>query len=135
MMTNPEKALKMLESLHQTGVQISIDDFGSGYSSLSYIKKLPTDEIKIDKSLIFDLSEHKDDQVIIKTTIEMCHALGFQVVAEGVENQKSMDILHQLDCDLIQGYFLSPPLPFDKLRSWLHSTSDNQGNHATSTSA
>jgi EAL domain-containing protein (putative c-di-GMP-specific phosphodiesterase class I)/GGDEF domain-containing protein len=132
MMTHPEKSLLMLENLHQIGVRISIDDFGSGYSSLSYIKRLPTDEIKIDKSLVFDLSERLSDQIIIKTTIEMCHAIGFKVVAEGVENQKILDILNNIDCDLIQGYFLSPPLPFEKLIPWLESGKRVSNNQASS---
>lgn len=119
MMEDPLKALQVLEELSHAGVRLSIDDFGTGYSSLAYIKKLPADEIKIDKSLIFDLTGKKNDQVIIKTTIEMCHCLGFTIIAEGVESQQVIDILKELKCDVIQGYYISPPLPIDKLKRWL----------------
>lgn len=124
MMEDPLKALQVLEDLSQPGVRLSIDDFGTGYSSLAYIKKLPANEIKIDKSLVFDLTSNTDDQVIIKTTIEMCHRLGFTVVAEGVESQHIVDILKSLNCDLIQGYYISPPLPLNKLKLWLSEMDD-----------
>jgi len=124
MMEDPLKALQVLDELSQSGVKLSIDDFGTGYSSLAYIKKLPADEIKIDKSLVFDLTNNSDDQVIIKTTVEMCHRLGFTVVAEGVESQSIVDILRGLNCDLIQGYFISPPLPLNKLKLWLTDIDD-----------
>ncbi|WP_416398627.1 EAL domain-containing protein [Allohahella sp. A8] len=119
MMDNPARAREALCRLKKVGVQLSIDDFGTGYSSLSYIKKLPIDEIKIDKSLIFDLTSSSDDQVIVKTTLEMAQNLGYRVVAEGVENQEMLDILHRLDCDLIQGYFLARPMPLAALLTWL----------------
>ncbi|WP_377930844.1 EAL domain-containing protein [Alkalimarinus sediminis] len=124
MMEDPLKALQVLEGLSQPGVRLSIDDFGTGYSSLAYIKKLPANEIKIDKSLVFDLTSNIDDQVIIKTTIDMCHRLGFTVVAEGVESQHIVDILKSLNCDLIQGYYISPPLPLNKLKLWLSEMDD-----------
>ena len=124
MMEDPLKALQVLDELSKSGVKLSIDDFGTGYSSLAYIKKLPANEIKIDKSLVFDLTNNAHDQVIIKTTIEMCHRLGYIVVAEGVESQSIVDILRQLNCDLIQGYFISPPLPLSKLKLWLTDIDD-----------
>ena len=99
-------------------MQLSIDDFGTGYSSLSYINKLPIDEVKIDKSLIFDLSTGTEDQVIVKTTLDMAQNLGYRVVAEGVENQEMLDILNQLGCDTIQGYFLARPMPLAALLTW-----------------
>ena len=99
-------------------MQLSIDDFGTGYSSLSYINKLPIDEVKIDKSLIFDLSTGTEDQVIVKTTLDMAQNLGYRVVAEGVENQEMLDILKQLGCDTIQGYFLARPMPLAALLTW-----------------
>lgn len=119
MMDNPVRASEELCRLKKIGVQLSIDDFGTGYSSLSYIKKLPIDEIKIDKSLVFDLTSSADDQVIVKTTLAMAQNLGYRVVAEGVENQEMLDILHRLDCDLIQGYFLARPMPLPALLTWL----------------
>lgn len=119
MMDNPVRASEELCRLKKIGVQLSIDDFGTGYSSLSYIKKLPIDEIKIDKSLVFDLTSSADDQVIVKTTLEMAQNLGYRVVAEGVENQEMLDILNRLNCDLIQGYFLARPMPLPALLTWL----------------
>ncbi|KPQ02824.1 EAL domain-containing protein [Marinobacter sp. HL-58] len=125
MMQDPANSLAALKSLHATGIPLSIDDFGSGYSSLSYIKQLPASEIKIDRSLVTDLATEAGDRVIVRTTIEMCHSLGYSVVAEGVEKQETLDLLEQMGCDMIQGYFLSPPLPFDELTAWL----DQQPRH------
>lgn len=119
MMQDPINSLEALKSLHATGIPLSIDDFGSGYSSLSYIKQLPASEIKLDRSLVTDLTTEAGDQVIVKTTIDMCHSLGYTVVAEGVEKQETQDLLEQMGCDMIQGYLLTPPLPFDELTAWL----------------
>lgn len=119
MMQDPVNSLRALKSLHATGIPLSIDDFGSGYSSLSYIKQLPASEIKIDRSLITDLTSQAGDRVIVKTTIEMCHSLGYKVVAEGVETAETMELLDQMGCDMIQGYLLTPPLPFDEITVWL----------------
>lgn len=119
MMQDPANSLKALNSLNQAGIPLSIDDFGSGYSSLSYIKQLPASEIKIDRSLITDLSDRKEDRVIVQTTINMCHSLGYTVVAEGVEDEATLDLLSEMGCDQIQGYFLNRPLPFDETLEWL----------------
>lgn len=119
MMQDPANSLEALRSLHATGIPLSIDDFGSGYSSLSYIKQLPASEIKIDRSLVTDLATEAGGRVIVKTTIEMCHSLGYTVVAEGVEKQETLELLERMGCDMIQGYFLTPPLPFDEMTVWL----------------
>ncbi len=119
MMQDPVNSLRALDSLHTTGIPLSIDDFGSGYSSLSYIKRLPASEIKIDRSLIADLASQAGDRVIVQTTIDMCHSLGYAVVAEGVESAETMELLEKMGCDMIQGYFLTPPLPFDDITVWL----------------
>jgi EAL domain-containing protein (putative c-di-GMP-specific phosphodiesterase class I)/GGDEF domain-containing protein len=119
MMQDPVNSLKALNSLHSTGIPLSIDDFGSGYSSLSYIKQLPASEIKIDQSLITELLSQTDDRVIVRTTIEMCHSLGYRVVAEGVEDDDTLALLEEMGCDMIQGYVLTPPLPFDELTAWI----------------
>ena len=119
MMQDPANSLKALNSLHSAGIPLSIDDFGSGYSSLSYIKQLPANEIKIDRSLITDIGTHHGDRVIVQTTIDMCHSLGYKVVAEGVEDDKTAELLEGMGCDMIQGYLLTPPLPFDELVAWL----------------
>lgn len=119
MMQDPVNSLRALNSLHTTGIPLSIDDFGSGYSSLSYIKRLPASEIKIDRSLVTDLATQAGDRVIVQTTIEMCHSLGYAVVAEGVENAETMELLEKMGCDMIQGYILTPPLPYDDIVVWL----------------
>ena len=119
MMQDPVNSLRALNSLHATGIPLSIDDFGSGYSSLSYIKQLPASEIKIDRSLVTDLATQAGDRVIVQTTIEMCHSLGYAVVAEGVESEETMELLEAMGCDMIQGYILTPPLPFDEMTLWL----------------
>lgn len=119
MMQDPLNSLKALNSLHAAGIPISIDDFGSGYSSLSYIKQLPASEIKIDRSLITELSVREQDRVIVRTTIDMCHSLGYTVVAEGVEDEATLKLLDEMGCDLIQGYILTRPLRFDDMISWL----------------
>ncbi|MGC8120425.1 EAL domain-containing protein [Marinobacter sp. VGCF2001] len=119
MMQDPTNSLKALNALDEAGIPLSIDDFGSGYSSLSYIKQLPASEIKIDRSLITDLPEREQDRVIVRTTIDMCHSLGYTVVAEGVEDEQTLALLEDMGCDLVQGYFLTRPLPYDELIEWL----------------
>lgn len=119
MMQDPANALKALNSLAGSGIPVSIDDFGSGYSSLSYIKQLPASEIKIDRSLISDLATREEDRVIVQTTINMCHSLGYRVVAEGVEDEATASLLKGMGCDMIQGYLLSRPLPLEQMLCWL----------------
>ncbi len=119
MMKNPRDAIATLEQLRQLGVRIAVDDFGAGYSSLAYLRDLPAHEIKIDKSLVAAVGSHESSEAVVHTAIRMCHELGFSVVAEGVENQELMNRLQDLDCDQIQGYLLTPPLPEDKIIEWL----------------
>ncbi|MDX1756366.1 MAG: EAL domain-containing protein [Marinobacter sp.] len=119
MMLDPVNSLRALQSLNATGIPLSIDDFGSGYSSLSYIKQLPAGEIKIDRSLVSDLPTQSEDRVIVQTTINMCHSLGYQVVAEGVEDQQTQALLAEMGCDMIQGFLLTRPLPLGELLTWL----------------
>ncbi|TGN38996.1 EAL domain-containing protein [Marinobacter confluentis] len=126
MMQDPVNSLRALNSLHSTGIPLSIDDFGSGYSSLSYIKQLPASEIKIDQSLITELLSQTDDRVIVRTTIEMCHSLGYVVVAEGVEDTRTLELLKEMGCDMIQGFILTPPLPIDELVAWIEAF-DSEG--------
>lgn len=115
MMQDPANSLHALRSLDFAGIPLAIDDFGSGYSSLSYIKQLPAREIKIDRSLITDLRTHADDRVIVKTTIDMCHNLGYKVVAEGVEDEATLALLRDMGCDMAQGFVLARPQPMDSL--------------------
>lgn len=130
MMQDPANSLTALGQLNTAGIPVSIDDFGSGYSSLSYIKQLPASEIKIDRSLITDLATGAEDQVIVQTTITMCHSLGYQVVAEGVEDEITAEILRHMGCDMIQGFLLTPPLPFDEALGWLETHGRQRVNRA-----
>ena len=110
---------RTLHELKTLGTKISIDDFGTGYSSLAYLKRLPVSEIKIDRSFVTNLSTDNDDAAIVRPTISLGHNLGLEVVAEGVEDRKSYEMLTEYGCDYAQGYFISPPLPADALEAWL----------------
>jgi EAL domain-containing protein (putative c-di-GMP-specific phosphodiesterase class I)/GGDEF domain-containing protein len=124
MMDDPTRALSALQELNGLGVRLSIDDFGTGYSSLSYIKQLPVQEIKIDRSFVMEMDSHDNDIIIVKTTINMCHDLGYDVVAEGVETIQTCDRLSQMGCDYLQGYHLSRPLAFDDFVRFVKSAND-----------
>lgn len=113
-MGDPEHLPGILAQLVLSGLELSIDDFGTGYSSLSYLKKLPLSELKIDKSFVIDMDQDADNEVIVRSTIELAHNLGLRVVAEGVENQKVMQKLHKIGADIIQGFDISRPLPADE---------------------
>lgn len=110
-MTEPELALEILKELDAMGVSLSIDDFGTGYSSLSYLQQLPVDELKIDKSFVIKMGEGSNDDVIVRSTIDLAHNMKLQVVAEGVETQYAVNHLTSLGCDVMQGYFFSRPIP------------------------
>ena len=118
-MSDPESALKTLQQLSGLGTNLSIDDYGTGFSSLQYLKIMPIDEIKIDKSFVTDMVNYDDDAVIVRSIIDLSHNLGLKVVAEGVETQDVFDILEILSCDVIQGYHISRPVPSDSLEKWL----------------
>ena len=125
MMDDPTRALSALQELNGLGVRLSIDDFGTGYSSLSYIKQLPVQEIKIDRSFVMEMDSHDNDVIIVKTTINMCHDLGYDVVAEGVETIQTCDRLSQMGCDYLQGYHLSRPLAFEDFVRFVKSANDS----------
>lgn len=119
MMANPARVKSVLARLHQAGVLISIDDFGTGYSSLAYLKDMPADEVKVDRTFVRDMATNKRDACIVRSVIELGHNLGLRVVAEGVEDQVTLDLLTSWGCDLVQGYFLGHPLPAGELPTWL----------------
>jgi len=121
-MEEPEHALATLSKLSKMGIQLSLDDFGTGYSSLAYLKKLPVDEIKIDKSFIKDMELDANDTVIVRSTIALGQNLGMQVVAEGVENVEIWDLLGTLGCDASQGFYLSRPMTAAELDKWVISS-------------
>jgi len=108
------------------GVTLAIDDFGTGYSSLAYLKRLPVDELKIDKSFVTDMEKNENDAVIVRSTIDLAHNLGLKVTAEGVETQAIWDALGVLGCDQSQGYWMGRPMPADKLATWLQESGWSQ---------
>jgi diguanylate cyclase (GGDEF)-like protein len=114
-MTDPERVQKMLHRLSRRGVRLAIDDFGSGYASLSHLKELPVDVLKIDKSFVQNMGTNDEDDAIVRSTIELAHSLGLLVVAEGVESEDILERLGALGCDLAQGYCLSMPVPAAEL--------------------
>jgi diguanylate cyclase (GGDEF)-like protein len=120
MMANPKRSLKSLREISEMGIRLSIDDFGTGFSSLAYLKKLPVDELKIDKSFVMDIIRDENDFAIVKSTIDLAHNLGIKVIAEGVETREIYDTLRQLDCDAAQGFYISHPLEPGKLVEFLH---------------
>lgn len=123
-MEDPGRAEAVLTRLHALGVHIAIDDFGTGYSSLGYLKRLPVDVIKIDRSFVMDMGKDVSAYQIVKATVGLGRDLGLTTVAEGVENQGDWNRLVSLGCDLAQGYYLTPPLPPDACSAWLTSRQD-----------
>ena len=118
-MTDTKKAFDSLSKLDKMGVKLAIDDFGTGYSSLEYLKRLPVDELKIDRSFVIDMATSKNDEAIVRSTVDLAHNLGLSVVAEGVENQHSLDLLKEMGCDAMQGYFTSKPLSASEASEYL----------------
>lgn len=116
---DPDEALLVLKSIKALGVSLSLDDFGTGYSSLSYLKRFPIDTLKIDQAFIRDVKVDQEDAALVKAIIAMAHGLGMDVVAEGVEVQEQFDFLDNNNCDTIQGYLFSRPLPADELEKKL----------------
>ncbi len=115
LMDDRDRAVEVLDQFSKYGFSLSIDDFGTGYSSLAYLNRLPADELKIDKSFVQDLDTNSNNVVIVRSTIDLAHNMGIKVVAEGVENKATQKILEDLGCDIIQGYYISKPLPADEL--------------------
>jgi len=118
-MAEPGRSIPVLHHLHELGVRLAIDDFGTGYSSLSYLRRLPVDTVKIDKGFVIGMGSDAGDLAIVRAIVELCHSLRFQVVAEGVEDELSRDLLRGMGCDTAQGYLISRPLPADRLDAWL----------------
>ena len=118
-MSDPARALEIIRVIDAMGVKISIDDFGTGYSSLAYLKKLQVDELKIDRSFVLEMDKDQDNQMIVRSTIDLAHSLGMLVVAEGIETETIMKMLNGYGCDKVQGYFLCKPKPADDVTRWL----------------
>jgi EAL domain-containing protein (putative c-di-GMP-specific phosphodiesterase class I) len=117
-MDDPQRAEATLNRLYHRGYKLSIDDFGTGYSSLAYLRRLPVQELKIDKSFVMAMEREEGDAKIVRSTIDLAHNLGLSVVAEGVENAAILAQLGTLGCDEAQGYFLSKPVPLAQLQAW-----------------
>ena len=122
-MSDPARALRVLQQLHELGTQLSIDDFGTGYSSLAYLKKLPVQTLKIDYSFIRNMLEDKQDELIVESTIHLAHSLSLKVVAEGVENAALIDRLSTMGCDEAQGYHIGRPMPLAQIDEWMAESS------------
>ena len=121
MMTEPDRALPVLDDLDRLGVRIAIDDFGTGYSSLSRLRRLPVHTVKVDRSFVMSMHRDEGDDAIVRATIELARNMGHEVIAEGVERQDTWDRLGGLGCHLAQGHLLAPAMPIDICRSWLTS--------------
>jgi diguanylate cyclase (GGDEF)-like protein/PAS domain S-box-containing protein len=118
-LADPRRAAETLESLDHSGVALAIDDFGTGYSSLAYLRKLPVSQLKIDKSFVMAMSNNLEDSMIVRSTADLGHNLGLTVVAEGVEDKPTWDMLAQFGCDAAQGYYMARPMPGAELSAWL----------------
>lgn len=119
MMMNPKKSLEILNEFHQLGFGVSIDDFGTGYSSLAYLKNLPADEIKIDKSFVMNMANDKKDESIVKAAVDLAHTLDLKIVAEGVEDEETLELLTNMGCDYAQGYHMAKPMPSEEVVTWI----------------
>jgi diguanylate cyclase (GGDEF)-like protein len=117
-MDDTRVTLQVIERLSAIGVHLSIDDFGTGYSSLSYLRQLAAEELKIDRSFVFDLETSADARAIVDAVVKLAQALGLKVVAEGVETEQQQEILRQLGCNELQGYLFAKPMPPEALMLW-----------------
>jgi len=119
LMEDRERAVRVLSRLREDGVGVAIDDYGTGYSSLAYLASLPVTELKLDRTFVAAMTGSPRAEAIVTSTLQLAHALGLVLVAEGAEDQRTVDALAALGCDVVQGYHLSRPLPADELWSWL----------------
>lgn len=117
-MSDPQQVVKILTDLSDMGMSLSIDDFGTGQASLTYLKKLPVKKIKIDQSFVKDMVTNTEDRAIVEATIKLAHTLGVEVVAEGVESVEIYELLMQMGCDYVQGYYISRPIEQGQIVTW-----------------
>ncbi|MFI5099419.1 MAG: EAL domain-containing protein, partial [Actinomycetes bacterium] len=118
-MVDPDRALAVLRDLHSMGVRLSVDDFGTGYSSMAYLKILPVDELKVDRTFIRDMATNDSNTALVQSAVDLGHNLGLAVVAEGVEDGITLVALQAVGADVIQGYYTGRPMAPDILREWL----------------
>jgi diguanylate cyclase (GGDEF)-like protein len=126
-MTDPDLAVRVLRQIHDMGVRTSIDDFGTGYSSMAYLKVLPIDEIKVDRSFVMDMVTDPGNHVLVQSTVELGHNLGLSVVAEGVEDEDTLEALHRLNCDVVQGYLYARPQSSSAFTEWITTFAGAEG--------
>jgi EAL domain-containing protein (putative c-di-GMP-specific phosphodiesterase class I) len=119
LIADPDSALAILLELAHHGVRLSIDDYGTGYSSMEYLRRLPVDELKVDRSFTAAMSTSESDAVIVRAAIDLGHNLGMRVVAEGVENETTMRSLADASCDIAQGFHIAHPMAATDLRAWM----------------
>ncbi|MEL6825482.1 MAG: EAL domain-containing protein [Pseudomonadota bacterium] len=124
-MTNPDQGIAALQDFVDAGIEISIDDYGSGLSSLAYLKRLPAQELKIDKEFILEIDRSKRDAMLARSTINLAHSLGMKVTAEGIENETAVALLASMGCDIGQGYHLGRPMPLERLMQFLSANIDS----------
>jgi EAL domain-containing protein (putative c-di-GMP-specific phosphodiesterase class I) len=118
-MGDAARCMEVLERLHDLGVRLSIDDFGTGYSSMAYLRRLPVDELKIDRSFVLGMTTTQQDAVLVRTAIDLGHNLGLTVVAEGVEGAEHVAALRELGCDIAQGFHYARPMTAERLGALL----------------
>ena len=118
-LSDPQRALATVESLSELGVRFAVDDFGTGHSSLANLRMLPVHELKIDRSFVTPMLNEDSDGVIVRSTIELGHALGLKVIAEGVEDARTLARLEEIHCDRAQGHFFSKPIPPIEFMRWI----------------
>jgi len=121
LMTNPTEVVQQLTRLRDMGVEVAIDDFGTGYSNWIYLSTLPTSTVKLDQSLISNLTTNEKDKRLVKNLIELASGLGYRVVAEGVENQDIFDLVKAWGCHEAQGYLIGKPMAAKDLEAWVNS--------------
>jgi EAL domain-containing protein (putative c-di-GMP-specific phosphodiesterase class I) len=121
-MDQPDRALATLQELAGVGVGLSVDDFGTGYSSLAYLQRLPVNELKIDRSFVLGLAGSSSDGEIVRSTVGLGHNLGLSIVAEGVEDERSLAFLRDVGCDIAQGFFIARPMAADAVLEWARSS-------------
>jgi EAL domain-containing protein (putative c-di-GMP-specific phosphodiesterase class I) len=119
LISDPDRSAEVLGRINDTGIRISIDDFGTGYSSLALLKRLPVNSIKIDRSFVDNLASDPNDMVIVESTIKLAQGLGLEVIAEGVEDEQTLELLASYGCGQVQGFHICRPLPALGLMSWM----------------
>jgi diguanylate cyclase len=119
---DPREALRSLTAYAHAGVRLSIDDYGTGWSSLSYLQRLPIHELKIDRTFVMQLIRSHRDPLLVRSTIELAHALDLEVVAEGVEDAETLALLRAMGCDIAQGYHIAAPMPISDIAAYISDT-------------